>query len=57
MAKKYNDRAMQVDREEIGDGNSVFFFPKNNPPVSVRANTKEEAEALLKDKKDIKDIQ
>lgn len=25
----------------------VFFFPKRTPPVSVRAATREEAEALL----------
>lgn len=48
MPKIYKDRAMEISKEDFGDdGLSLFFFPKNNPPVAVRAKTIEEAEALL----------
>lgn len=46
---------MQVARDDIGKGESVFFFPKHNPPAAVIATTLEEAEEKLKDIKDIKD--
>jgi len=39
-----NDRSMDTDRE---DRSEMFFFPKRNPPVSVRAASREEAERLL----------
>lgn len=39
-----SDRSMDSDR---GDRSSLFFFPKRNPPTSVRAETREEAERLL----------
>lgn len=32
-----------------GREGTVFFFPKRNPPVSVRAASREEAESLLED--------
>jgi hypothetical protein len=47
MAKIYKDRAMQVEGSDIGKGQSAFFFPKNNPPVTIIAKTIEEAEELL----------
>lgn len=51
MVKIYRDRALQVDKEDFGDkGQSLFFFPKNNPPVAVLAKTIEEAEEILKEK-------
>lgn len=39
-----SDRSMDQERE---DRSRVFFFPKRNPPVSVRAGSREEAERLL----------
>ena len=39
-----SDRSMQPQREERS---RVFFFPKHNPPVSIRAASREEAEKLL----------
>ena len=38
------DRSMDTER---ADRSTVFFFPKHTPPTSVRAKTREEAEALL----------
>lgn len=32
---------------EAEDRSQVFFFPKRNPPVSIRATSLEEAERLL----------
>jgi hypothetical protein len=40
---KASDRSM---RPTDGDEHD-FFFPKRNPPVSVRARSREEAEAKL----------
>jgi len=39
-----DNRSMDVPAQ---DSSRVFFFPKRNPPVSVRANTRAEAEELL----------
>lgn len=39
-----SDRSMDQKRD---DRSRVFFFPKRNPPVSVRATSREEAERLL----------
>jgi hypothetical protein len=39
-----SDRSMDTERK---DRSQVFFFPKRNPPVSVRAASREEAEQLL----------
>ena len=47
MVKIYKNRAMQVSRDDIGEGESAFFFPKANPPVTITARTIEEAEAKL----------
>jgi hypothetical protein len=48
MPKIYKDRAMEIKKEDFGDDElSIFFFPKNNPPVAVRAKTIEKAEAIL----------
>lgn len=38
------DRSMDADPE---DRSRVFFFPKRNPPVSIRANSREEALEIL----------
>lgn len=38
------DRSMDARRTERSQ---VFFFPKRNPPVSVRAASLQEAEVLL----------
>ena len=43
------DRSMDADK---ADRSEVFFFPKRNPPVSVRAASREEAEKLLDNKKE-----
>lgn len=40
------DRSMD---ETAPERSQVFFFPKHNPPVSVRAASREEAERLLAD--------
>lgn len=29
------------------EGGTLFFFPKRNPPVSVRAASRQEAERIL----------
>jgi hypothetical protein len=42
---KASDRSMQPD--EKAHEEQSFFFPKRNPPVSVRAHSREEAEAKL----------
>lgn len=39
-----NDRSMAVQKPETSE---AFFFPKRNPPVSVRAASREEAERIL----------
>ena len=46
MRKGYNNRALTTDTEPK---KQVFFFPKNSPPVSVEAETIEEAEAKLEE--------
>lgn len=47
MKKNYNNRAMTTEVAESNKG-EVYFFPKNKPPVSIRANSREEAESILK---------
>lgn len=39
-----SDRSMDVESEVRSQ---IFFFPKRNPPVTVRATSLEEAERLL----------
>jgi hypothetical protein len=39
-----DDRSMAVAN---ANSSPVFFFPKHNPPVSIRAASREEAEKLL----------
>lgn len=39
-----SDRSMDTDQE---DRSELFFFPKHTPPVSIRATSREEAEAQL----------
>lgn len=39
-----SDRSMDTERE---DRSQTFFFPKRNPPVSIRAASREEAEKEL----------
>lgn len=43
--KNYNNRAIKT---EVGERENVYFFPKANPPVSIRAKTREGAEEKLK---------
>lgn len=43
--KNYNNRAMATDVEVRPE---LFFFPKANPPVTVRAANQVEAEAMVK---------
>lgn len=42
-------------KTEAPDREQVFFFPKNNPPLAIRAKNREAAERKLKDIKDVKD--
>lgn len=46
---KAQDRSMDVSR---GEGGTLFFFPKRNPPASVRAPSRQEAEHLLDNEKE-----
>ena len=48
MAKTYSDRSMKVEQPE-----REFFFPKANPPQTVKAKNREEAEKKLKNTKDV----
>lgn len=41
-----NDRSMDTPRE---GGSETFFFPKRNPPISVRAASREQAEKQLEE--------
>ena len=52
MKKGYENREMRTEREEEiapapFEDEMMFFFPKNNPPVSIKAKTIEEAEEQL----------
>ena len=40
-----NNRSMEEVKSD--DRSQVFFFPKNTPPVSIKAENLGEAEALL----------
>lgn len=40
-----SDRSMDAEHKDARP--LFFFFPKRNPPVSVRAATREEAERIL----------
>lgn len=40
---KASDRSMKPQEGEEQE----FFFPKRNPPVSIRAKSREEAERIL----------
>ena len=44
MKKAYSNKEMRTD---VLEEREVFFFPKNVPPVSVRAVSREEADAKL----------
>ena len=44
MNKAYQNRQMTT---ETAARDRVYFFPKNNPPVSIRARSAEEAERQL----------
>lgn len=44
MKKNYSNRQMRSDTTGEGD---LYFFPKNNPPVTIKAHSREEAEAKL----------
>lgn len=50
MPKPYKDRSMKVI-DEAGpvdwDKINEYFFPKHNPPVTIKAASLEEAEAKL----------
>ena len=43
------DRSMDTDK---ADRSEIFFFPKRNPPVSVRAASRAEAEKLIDNEKE-----
>lgn len=43
MKKGYSNRQMRTEEDELIE----FSFPKHNPPVTVKARTREEAEAQL----------
>lgn len=45
MPKSYKDRSMKVEET---DSLTEYFFPKANPPVTIRAISLEEAEEKLK---------
>lgn len=55
MEKDYNNREMKrppKNTEVIGyKTKQQFFFPKENPPVTIEAESREEAEKLLNKKK------
>lgn len=40
MPKRYSDRQMKSEERE-------FFFPKANPPRTIKAHSREEAEKKL----------
>lgn len=42
--KVYKNRQMETERP---DTERLYFFPKNNPPVSIKARSQEEAEEQL----------
>lgn len=44
MQKSYKNRAITPDK---GDELQLFFFPKHNPPISIKAANREEAEQKL----------
>jgi hypothetical protein len=44
MAKLYKDRQMVTDNT---GSEEVYFFPKHNPPISIRAKSQKEAEEKL----------
>jgi hypothetical protein len=44
--KEYKNRAMSTEKKDI-EG-EVYFFPKAQPPVAIRATSREEAERQLK---------
>ena len=54
MSKKYQDRAMgNTTSREVADAEGTpYFFPKANPPRTVVATSREEAEALLESEKE-----
>jgi hypothetical protein len=45
MTNKYKNRRME---SEAADDGEVFFFPKENPPVAIKAKSQAEAEEKLK---------
>ena len=44
--KGYQNRALKTDTEP---SKQVFFYPKNSPPVSIEADSQEEADAKLEE--------
>jgi hypothetical protein len=48
MPKKYSDRNMTAGTvPEKNDAEEAFFFPKANPPVTIRAKSRKDAEEKL----------
>lgn len=41
MKKEYQNKSLNTEEEQ------VFFFPKANPPQTVKAKNREEAEKLI----------
>lgn len=46
MQKNYKNKEMKGDNEKVKD-KKAFFFPKANPPVTIEAETIEEAQEKL----------
>lgn len=53
MKKNYNNKEMTTEtREVVAVQKNIYFFPKETPPVSVEADTTEEAERKLAELKE-----
>ena len=49
MERAYKNRQMKTeDDNSSGSTGTAFFLPKNNPPVTIWAESKAEAEEKLK---------
>lgn len=49
MLKGYKNK--EIKPEGIKNKKQPFFFPKENPPVTIEAESLEEAEQILQDNK------
>jgi hypothetical protein len=46
MQKNYKNKELKADNEKVKDKQN-FFFPKANPPITIEAETIEEAQEKL----------